>query len=428
MTINAINRIPKKTDACPTMGDYAISKKMNVKWGNHKVGDIVLFDFNHNGTSDHIGIVTEVHSNYIKCVEGNTGSGSDTNGGEVQERTRYKSQVNFFIRPKYDSEVTAAMVVDTARGELGTKESPRNSNKVEYNRWYYGKNISAYWCCTFVCWVFAHVVVIKPIAKPTTKYSGSLPAPTLRKGAKSASVKLWQKFLNWFGKFGLKVDGDFGSKTYAATQVFQKTMGLDTDGVAGKLTIAAAKTFLAVVKTTTPVKTSTPKADKLVATVKKLAWAAGTPEKKWLFKTGNPTDACVSAMKKRGYGKTGKKKKNRLQFSDCGFVQNTCLYIAFGVKTKVLPSSAKKKFPEVAGMKVVFQGKKIPADFLKPGMIIRYPKTNGAQHAIMYLGNGYIAEGGRGIRFFIIRKDTQKYNKSNVKFSRLQVLQVKEAA
>ena len=87
--INAINIIPCKTAGCPTMGDYAIKKKMNVSWGGRKRGDIVLFDFNNNGTSDHIGIVVSVNSDgSITTVEGNTGSGNNTNGGQVQKRTR----------------------------------------------------------------------------------------------------------------------------------------------------------------------------------------------------------------------------------------------------------------------------------------------------------------------------------------------------
>ena len=121
MTINAIGIIPCKTAGCPTFGDYAIKKKMTVRWGNHRKGDVVLFDFNHNGTSDHIGIVESANKDgTITTIEGNTSAGSNTNGGQVQRRTRYKSQVNYFVRPKYNSTVTADMIMATARAELGT--------------------------------------------------------------------------------------------------------------------------------------------------------------------------------------------------------------------------------------------------------------------------------------------------------------------
>ena len=168
---NAINIIPCKTDYCPTMGDYAIMKGMNRSWKDRKRGDIVLFDFNGNGESDHIGIVVSVNKDgTISTVEGNTG-GNNVNGGQVQKRTRYRSQVNYFVRPNYNDEVTADMVIATALSQLGVKEKPKNSNKVKYNVWFYGKNISAFWCCTFVCWVFAHVGEQKTLKK----YNGTLP-------------------------------------------------------------------------------------------------------------------------------------------------------------------------------------------------------------------------------------------------------------
>lgn len=52
----------------------------------------------------------------------------------------------------------ACKVLNIARGELGAKESPANSNRVKYNTWYYGREVSgaAYpWCMAFVQWVFA---------------------------------------------------------------------------------------------------------------------------------------------------------------------------------------------------------------------------------------------------------------------------------
>ncbi len=48
-------------------------------------------------------------------------------------------------------------VLAIARGEIGTTEWPSGSNKVKYNTWYYGREVSgaAYpWCMAFVEWVF----------------------------------------------------------------------------------------------------------------------------------------------------------------------------------------------------------------------------------------------------------------------------------
>lgn len=46
-------------------------------------------------------------------------------------------------------------ILKIAIGELGTKESPKDSNRVKYNTWYYGREVSgsAYpWCMAFVQW------------------------------------------------------------------------------------------------------------------------------------------------------------------------------------------------------------------------------------------------------------------------------------
>lgn len=336
--INAINIIPHKTASCSVFGDYAIAQKRNIKWSDRKKGDIVLFDFNHNGTSDHVGIVVSVNKDgSITTIEGNTSSGSNTNGGQVQKRTRYKSQVNYFVRPKYTKEVTADMIIATAKAELGVKESPKNSNNVKYNTWFYGKTVSgsAYpWCMVFVCWVYAHV---KEQAKPATT-------------------------------------------------------------------------------------NKTPKADKLTAKAKELAWPVGTPTKKYAYKKGAPTSKMKTALKKRGYD-------SRVEYSDCGYCINTVIHSALGIKTKVL-DSPKKAFPAVSGFEVIYKGKKIVKGVLKPGDIIRYKKKSGSQHVLMYIGNNDLAEGGRKIRFFVAKHfpklSKAKFNKANVKKSTLQVLRVKE--
>ena len=62
--------------------------------------------------------------------------------------------------------MTAEKVLAIAREELGTKESPANSNKVKYNTWYYSREVSgaAYpWCMAFIQWVFAQAGVPLPL-------------------------------------------------------------------------------------------------------------------------------------------------------------------------------------------------------------------------------------------------------------------------
>ena len=340
MIINALNIIPVKTDYCPTMGDYAIKKKMNVSWANKKKGDIVLFDFNHNGTSDHIGLLESINKDgSITTIEGNTGAGSDTNGGQVQRRQRYKSQVNFFVRPKYNKEVTVDKLLLTARSQIGIKESPKNSNKVKYNVWYYGSNKSAYWCCTFVCWCFAHVgdtssnsstsKAVPTVKKPTGKYSGVIPEGLLKKGSKGTKVKQLQQFLTWYG-IKLNADGDFGERTKSAVKVFQKTEGISVDGEYGSISYRKAILYKSSSKkptATTSTKKETTNTTQTTATNKpvvekvlkgysgtfpslnnnskiinglayRMCWPYGTAQKKYTFKDGAPKQAYKDGIDK----------------------------------------------------------------------------------------------------------------------------------
>lgn len=49
-------------------------------------------------------------------------------------------------------------ILKILKQEVGTVESPANSNNVKYNTWYYGKKVSGDdypWCMTFCAWVFA---------------------------------------------------------------------------------------------------------------------------------------------------------------------------------------------------------------------------------------------------------------------------------
>lgn len=60
---------------------------------------------------------------------------------------------------------TADQVLDIARAELGTTESPAGSNRVKYNNWYYGRDVSGDgypWCMVFVQWVFYQARVKLP--------------------------------------------------------------------------------------------------------------------------------------------------------------------------------------------------------------------------------------------------------------------------
>ena len=162
----------KKTAYVPTLADYYISHKRIVKKTHGKPGDIVFFDFDHNGNSDHVGFIyKKKDSTHYYTIEGNTGTMNQANGGEVMIRLRNTSVISRIARPKY--------------------KKPKKTTKKKVN---------------------------------VSKF------PTLKKGSSGKYVKLLQK------KLKIKQDGIFGSDTQKAVKAFQKKHGLTADGVVGKKT------------------------------------------------------------------------------------------------------------------------------------------------------------------------------------------------
>lgn len=67
-------------------------------------GDICCYDWDSNGWHDHVGIVErvlalrwrdKVFAGWVRCVEGNTSLGDDSNGGRVMRRTRWIKTAKF---------------------------------------------------------------------------------------------------------------------------------------------------------------------------------------------------------------------------------------------------------------------------------------------------------------------------------------------
>ena len=83
-----------------------------------------------------------------------------------------------------------------------------------------------------------------PVPKPTGKYACVIPSPTLKKNSKGNAVKSLQKFLNWYGKYNLELDGKFGNKTDEAVRSFQASESLFIDGVFGPKSYAVAKKYV----------------------------------------------------------------------------------------------------------------------------------------------------------------------------------------
>lgn len=94
---------------CPSGVNASKRAGTNVAARNMVAGDIVFFDWEQNGVSDHIGIVESNNGSYLTTIEGNTGGGS----GAVMRRTRAYSTVCAGCRPAYNGNVAP---VDPQKG------------------------------------------------------------------------------------------------------------------------------------------------------------------------------------------------------------------------------------------------------------------------------------------------------------------------
>lgn len=216
----------KKSAYCPTIADYYIAKKQTVSKSSGKPGDIVLFDFNHNNSSDHIGIIEKKNSNgTYTTIEGNTGVGNNTNGGQVMRRIRYQSDISWIVRPKYtqsssssSSSSSSKLSVDGKWGKnttkktqkvLGTTQDGIVSNQLTSCKKYLEN-------CLTESWSFSNKKGGSPMVKAIQKLVGS----TKDGQAGKNTVKAMQKYLNKKGYSCGSVDGYMGSKTVKAWQKY----------------------------------------------------------------------------------------------------------------------------------------------------------------------------------------------------------------
>lgn len=175
-----------------------------------KKGAIAYFNWAGNAgfpTYDHVGIC-ESDGNYT--IEGNT---SDA----VMRRER-KAGLGYaikYIMPKYESDAQRDAVIAMAASQIGTKEVPYN--RVKYNTWFYGNDISSTqrpWCQAFVAWVFDQ------ITGSTASEGGSSSSPGSSSGSNSGTAA--------GGDGLLAVDGLWGTAT---TKRAQKILGTGSDGI-----------------------------------------------------------------------------------------------------------------------------------------------------------------------------------------------------
>jgi len=171
------------------------------------------------------------------------------------------------------------------------------------------------------------------------------------------------------------------------------------------------------VKKTEP--TPTTGAQKITAKAKEFAWPYGTKESKYKYPNGSAKTAYKLALKNK------MNKKAKISQTDCGYFASTCVRSS-GVAGSflALPASASKPYPAVPKTMTIAHKGAVGSFALKAGDVIRYRKTNGHQHVVIYIGSGYIAHASRGHAFPRVSK-SKPWNNSNVKKSTIQVLRAK---
>ena len=101
---DAKDLLPMLTASC---GALMRAAQANGCWvtGGYQPGDVVIYDFpGNNVKTDHCGIVEQLAGGGIMAIEGNTGSGNDADGGQVQRRFRSSKVILGAFRPDYDME------------------------------------------------------------------------------------------------------------------------------------------------------------------------------------------------------------------------------------------------------------------------------------------------------------------------------------
>jgi hypothetical protein len=87
---------PRGVAYVPTLAAWLRATGRAVE-GLPQPGDLAIFDWD-GGLPDHVGLVIRRTTHGVETVEGNTGIGNDSDGGEVMRRSRPLAQVELFGR------------------------------------------------------------------------------------------------------------------------------------------------------------------------------------------------------------------------------------------------------------------------------------------------------------------------------------------
>lgn len=181
------------------------------KWGRYGTpsnvtvtrGSILFYDWNNDGGSDHVGIVTNNNMGLLQVVEGNKSDSVDYRTICISD-----SCIIGVGLPHYGQD-EVSQLTDAI---MAHEQAPVISIS-QYTDWYM---------------MFSY-------SDRKTIYS----LPLLQRGSRGVHVRILQLLLRYRGDFDIAIDGDFGDETHNAVVAWQTMHNLETDGVVGRQTWAS---------------------------------------------------------------------------------------------------------------------------------------------------------------------------------------------
>ena len=225
----------KKTASCGAVRTWGA--RVGIIYGsydNAQAGDLILFDFDKDGKSDHIGIIEKFENDKFITIEGNTSTNNDSNGGEVMRRIRNPYTIDcIIIRPPYDD---SFCFVDETKELI--KRGQRELNiYINSNLIIDGIRGNATKTASIMALQKALEISVDGIIGNQTKTAIS--KILLKKGNKSFIVSVVEilLYLKGYDAKGIEYPGFFSNCLYNAVVQFQKDNCLTVDGIVGKNTI-----------------------------------------------------------------------------------------------------------------------------------------------------------------------------------------------
>lgn len=237
---------------CTSIMDWA---KKNGRWHEKgsgyipQEGDLILYDWDASGNSDHVGIVVNTANNKVNTIEGNTKS-NGVYGVWKKSYTLTSTYIRGYIEPDYSGKNTSAVSNQTQVSSL-IKATYVKMFQTWMNKTY-GQSLVVDGSfgplskkAAIACWQtqmnnsYRAGLAVDGVFGPACK-AAATKHPMAQKTKVTNLIYILQGMLYAHGYDPKGFDGAFGSGCMAAVKAFQKARsGLESDGIVGVNTWAS---------------------------------------------------------------------------------------------------------------------------------------------------------------------------------------------